>query len=119
MSGGRGMLTCISTAAIVGIGNTKTNAKSNVPQSAFFILSPPYTSLFCLPLAFPVSHNQQHDAVHERNSPHNGRLPVTLIRGGLQEVKGKVVEFTELMRETTSYECSYANGKSRSKLPPE
>jgi hypothetical protein len=29
--------------------------------------------MFYLPLAFPASHNQQHDAAHERNSPQNGR----------------------------------------------
>jgi hypothetical protein len=32
---------CISTAAIVGIGTTITNAKSIVPKSIFFILLPP------------------------------------------------------------------------------
>jgi hypothetical protein len=39
--GGRGIPMCISTAAIVGIGTTITNAKSVVPKSIFFILLPP------------------------------------------------------------------------------
>jgi hypothetical protein len=39
-SGGRGILTCISTLAIVGIGTTMTNAKSTVPKSIFFIFFP-------------------------------------------------------------------------------
>jgi hypothetical protein len=41
MGGGRGIPMCISTAAIVGIGTTITNAKSIVLKSNFFILSPP------------------------------------------------------------------------------
>jgi hypothetical protein len=41
MGGGRGILMCISTAAIVGIGTTITNAKSIVPKSNCFILLPP------------------------------------------------------------------------------
>jgi hypothetical protein len=41
MGGGREILTLISTAAIVGIGTTITNAKSTVPKSNFFILLPP------------------------------------------------------------------------------
>jgi hypothetical protein len=41
MGGGRGKLMCISTAAIVGIGTTITNAKSIVPKSNFFILLSP------------------------------------------------------------------------------
>jgi hypothetical protein len=41
MGGGRGILMCISTPAIVGIGTTITNAKSIVPKSNFFILLPP------------------------------------------------------------------------------
>jgi hypothetical protein len=41
MGGGRGKLMCISTAAIVGIGTTISNAKKNVPRSNFFILLPP------------------------------------------------------------------------------
>jgi hypothetical protein len=32
---------CMSTAAIVGIGTTITNAKSIVPKSNFFIVLPP------------------------------------------------------------------------------
>jgi hypothetical protein len=38
MGGGREMLMPTSTLAIVGIGNTSTNAKSIVPKSNFFIL---------------------------------------------------------------------------------
>jgi hypothetical protein len=41
MAGGRGILMCISTAAVVGIGMTITNAKSIVPKRNFFILLPP------------------------------------------------------------------------------
>jgi hypothetical protein len=41
MGGGRGILMCIFTSAIVGIGTTITNAKSIVPKSNFFILLPP------------------------------------------------------------------------------
>jgi len=41
----------------------------------------------------------------------------TPFHGGLQEVKGKVDGFTERMGETTTNECSYANGKSRGYLP--
>jgi len=37
MGGGRGILTCISTAAITGIGTALTNAKRIVPKSSFFI----------------------------------------------------------------------------------
>jgi hypothetical protein len=44
MGGGRGKLMRISTAAIVGIGTTTTNAKSTVPKSNFFIFSPPFQS---------------------------------------------------------------------------
>jgi hypothetical protein len=39
--GGRGIPMCISTAAIVGIGTTITDANSIVPKSNFFILLPP------------------------------------------------------------------------------
>jgi hypothetical protein len=42
MGGGRGKLMRISTAAIVGIGTTITNAKSIAPKSNFFILLPPF-----------------------------------------------------------------------------
>jgi hypothetical protein len=45
MGGGRGILTCISTPAIVGIGTTITNAKSIVPKSNFFIFLPPLLGL--------------------------------------------------------------------------
>jgi hypothetical protein len=38
MSGGREMLTPTSTLAIIGTGNTSTNAKNNVPKNNFFIL---------------------------------------------------------------------------------
>jgi hypothetical protein len=41
MGGGRGILMCISTAAIVGVGTTIINANSIVPKSNFFILLPP------------------------------------------------------------------------------
>jgi hypothetical protein len=41
MSGGRGILTRTSTAAIVCRGTTITNAEMIVPKSNFFILLPP------------------------------------------------------------------------------
>jgi hypothetical protein len=41
MGKGREMPILTSTPAIVGIGNTSTNAKSIVPKSNFFILLPP------------------------------------------------------------------------------
>jgi hypothetical protein len=76
MGGGRAILTFPSTRAIVEIGTTITNAKSNVPRNNFFILFPLIHLIVCLPfvslLTFPASHNQQHDAADERNSPHNG-----------------------------------------------
>jgi hypothetical protein len=60
----------ISTPAIVGVGNTTINTKSIVPKNNFFILLPLiHISSFVSHLAFPASHNQQHDAAHERNSP--------------------------------------------------
>jgi hypothetical protein len=56
MGGGRPILTFTSTLAIVGIGTTITNAKSNVPKNNFFILLPPIhitvlspISLSCFP----------------------------------------------------------------------
>jgi hypothetical protein len=39
MGGGKGIPTCISTPAIVGIGTATTNAKTIVPKSNFFIFS--------------------------------------------------------------------------------
>jgi hypothetical protein len=42
MGGGRGILTFISTLAIVEVGAVITNAKSIVPKSNFFIFSPPF-----------------------------------------------------------------------------
>jgi hypothetical protein len=44
-------------------------------------------------------------------------LPITPFHGRLQKVKEKVDGFTELIRETTVERYSYANGKSRGKLP--
>jgi hypothetical protein len=41
MGGGREIPILISTAAIVMIGKTLTNAKRIVPKSNFFILLPP------------------------------------------------------------------------------
>jgi hypothetical protein len=38
MGGGRETLTLIPTCAMDGIGAAVNNAKSNVPQNAFFIL---------------------------------------------------------------------------------
>jgi hypothetical protein len=51
MGGGRGILMCISTAAIVGIGMTITNAKSIAQKSNLFILFPPilkWPSVLCI-----------------------------------------------------------------------
>jgi hypothetical protein len=45
------------------------------------------------------------------------QLPETHFHDGLQKVKVTVDGFTELIRETTPDEYSYANGKSRGKLP--
>src|SRR4030065_1260409 len=73
MGGGREIPIPIFTPAIVGIGTTIANTKRIDPKSNFFILFLLYTSLFCLPLASPVSHNQQYNAAHERNTTHERR----------------------------------------------
>jgi hypothetical protein len=41
MGGGSAILTFTFTPAIVGIGTTITDAKSNIPKIKFFILLPP------------------------------------------------------------------------------
>jgi len=51
--GGRGIPMCISTADIVGIGTTITNAKSVVPKSSFFIFFPPILENGLLSHTFP------------------------------------------------------------------
>jgi hypothetical protein len=66
--GGRAIPTFTFTPAIVGIGTTITNAKSNVPKNNFFILFPPIyitilspISLSCFPsdndLLLHLAHN--------------------------------------------------------------
>jgi hypothetical protein len=44
--GGKEIPTLTSTLAIVGAGNTNTNAKSIVPKNIFFILCPPIARQF-------------------------------------------------------------------------
>ena len=74
MGGGREIPIPIFTPAIVGIGTTIANTKRIDPKSNFFILFLLYTSLFCLPLASPVSHNQQYNAANERRQGKRFRL---------------------------------------------